>query len=176
MKTDLPRETFQRGRHYRRVSQQQGRVPIDADWNEQAEIQKHHDETEAVDVIGPCGFPQGPSFQLAASPDGRDLLIDDGRGYVDGILAENENAKVEVLAFSGPNQVKLRTLVLDGVALRAGEWVIVNDPVVNDPAQRFRVQALDRSTQTITLSANLPAALVVARTYVKRVASYITQP
>ncbi len=176
MKADLTRETFQRERHYRRVIQQQGRVPIDADWNEQAEIQKHHDETEAVDVIGPGGFPQGPSFQLAASPDGRDLLIDDGRGYVDGILAENENAKVEVLAFSGPNQVKLRTLVLDGVALRAGEWVIVNDPVVNDPAQRFRVQALDRSTQTITLSANLPAALVVARTYVKRVASYITQP
>jgi hypothetical protein len=176
MKSDLTRETFQRQRHYRRVVQQQGRVPIDADWNEQAEIQKHHDETEAADVIGKAGFPQGSSFQLAASPDGRDLLVDDGRGYVDGILAENENAALDVLAFSAANQVRLRTLVLDGLALRAGEWLLIDDPVVNDPTKRFRIQSLDAATQTITLTVNLPPALVVARTTVKRITSYTTQP
>ena len=176
MKADLTRDTFAPERHYRRVIQQQGRVPLDADWNEQAQIQEHLDETESIDVIGPAGFPQGPSFKLSASPDQRDLLLGDGNGYVDGILAENQNRAVEVLAFPASNQVTLRTLVFDAVALRPGEWLYIDDPVVNDPSKLFRVGAVDPSTQTLTLIGSLPAALSPARTVVKRVAGYIVQP
>ena len=35
MKGDFSRETFDRARHYSAVLLQQGRVQLDADWNEQ---------------------------------------------------------------------------------------------------------------------------------------------
>jgi hypothetical protein len=174
MKADLTRDTFSLDRHYTRVIQQQGRVPLDADWNEQAEIQAHHDETETIDVIGPAGFPIGPSFQLAASADNTDLLVGDGNGYVAGILAENTHHQFDVIAFPAAGQLQLRTLVLDGIALRVGEWLQPSDPT--NPATSLppvRVQALDSATQTITLTASpsLPANLVV-----ERIASYLIQP
>ena len=36
---------------------QQGRVQLDADWNEQQAITQNRVETEAADVIGPNGAP-----------------------------------------------------------------------------------------------------------------------
>jgi len=58
MKGDFTRRTFRSGNHYRGVLMQQGRVQLDADWNEQLDIQLHHDETTARDVIGSHGGPQ----------------------------------------------------------------------------------------------------------------------
>jgi len=175
MKADFTRDTFAPEKRYNRVVQQQGRVPLDADWNEQTAIQEHHDEVEAVDVIGQAGFPQGPSFHLSASPDGLDLFVGDGNAYVDGVLAENRNGSVEVLAFQAPNQVQLRTLILDGVPLRAGEWVNAN---VGAAQPWFRIQTVDPLKQTLTLMPNLPSTLPPIGTgvWVKRVASYIIQP
>ena len=37
---------------------QQGRVQVDADWNEQQAIQQHLDETTTRDVVGLCGVPE----------------------------------------------------------------------------------------------------------------------
>ena len=39
MKGDFSRLTFRPDQHYSRVLQQQGRPQLDADWNEQADIQ-----------------------------------------------------------------------------------------------------------------------------------------
>ena len=55
MKNDITRDTFHRVKHFSRVLMQQGRVQLDADWNEQADILRYRDETEASDVIGRCG-------------------------------------------------------------------------------------------------------------------------
>ena len=174
MKADLTRYTFDAKRHYSRVIQQQGRVPIDADWNEQAEIQEHHDQTETVDVIGPAGFPQGTSFQLSASPDKTDVLIGDGTGYVNGILAENVNTAVEVLAFPAANKLTLRTLVLDDVALRVGEWLYITDSSTPGYTPTWlRIAAVDPPTQTVTLTANVTSS---GHAYVQRVPSYTIQP
>ena len=41
MKGDFARVTFDPSRHYSQVFQQQGRVLLEADWNEQAHIQLH---------------------------------------------------------------------------------------------------------------------------------------
>jgi hypothetical protein len=41
MKNDLTRSTFRRERHYSSVRMQQGRVQLDADWNEQLDIEMH---------------------------------------------------------------------------------------------------------------------------------------
>ena len=57
MKSDISRQTFDPGKHYKSVRMQQGRVQIDADWNEQNDITTHRIETEALDLIGGCGGP-----------------------------------------------------------------------------------------------------------------------
>jgi hypothetical protein len=91
MKGDFTRWTFRPEEHYHGVLKQQGRVDLDADWNEQGAIVSHRVETETYDVVGPCGAPAAdPGFILTPSPNGSTLLIRHGRAYVDGILCENE--------------------------------------------------------------------------------------
>lgn len=110
MKADLTRLTFDQAKHYRAVQQQQGRVQLDSDWNEQLDITAHRVETETVDVVGTCGAPMhadgfhlvanaaGLSADEAARPGNQplpaigagDLAITAGRFYAGGVLAEND--------------------------------------------------------------------------------------
>ena len=110
MKGDFSRNTFNPKKHYRSVLKQQGRVDVDADWNEQQAIHARRIETEATDVIGGCGAPlYDAGFHIVASvseltPEETnlagnqnppalqpgDFLISAGRYYADGILCENE--------------------------------------------------------------------------------------
>ena len=63
MKGDFSRQTFRPGKHYSGVLMQQGRVQMDADWNEQQAINRHRVETAEPDVIGPSGAPKvDPGF------------------------------------------------------------------------------------------------------------------
>ena len=109
MKGDFSRNTFDSAKHFKGVRMQQGRVQLDADWNENLDILLHRIETETMDVVGLCGFPiHDAGFGVVADPslltteeqdaltekgllpleDG-DFLLTAGRGYVDGILCEN---------------------------------------------------------------------------------------
>ena len=96
MKGDFTRDTFRQDKHYSSVRMQQGRVQLDADWNEQLDIQAYIDRITHTDVIGKCGGPMGvdanghdlAGFKLG-SKDSK-LVITKGRYYVDGILIENE--------------------------------------------------------------------------------------
>lgn len=89
MKGDFSRDSFVPQHHYRGVLMQQGRVQVDADWNEQQAIQQHLDEMTTRDVVGLCGVPEDTldGFKLSANDKGLDIGI--GRIYVDGILCEN---------------------------------------------------------------------------------------
>jgi hypothetical protein len=53
MKGDFSRSTFDPGKHYSSVRMQQGRVQLDADWNEQADILLHLIVTQLQDLLGP---------------------------------------------------------------------------------------------------------------------------
>jgi Family of unknown function (DUF6519) len=119
MKGDFSRDSFDRTRHYSRVLMQQGRVQLDADWNEQTSILWAYLRGLTVDLLGPHGGPHsGPGFQIItpktdltkeldaprnpASPEVQaalKTLLDDarykfvlgsGRYYVDGFVCENE--------------------------------------------------------------------------------------
>jgi hypothetical protein len=90
MKGDFTRFTFRKEKHYRNVNHQQGRVGLDADWNEQAEIAAYRDETEARDIIGQAGAPKHDAGFAIGDGTGFDFTIGPGRFYVDGILCENE--------------------------------------------------------------------------------------
>jgi hypothetical protein len=93
MQGDFSRNTFSKKNHYRGVLQQQGRVQLDADLNEQQAITQYYDETGARDLIGPAGVPKseknGNGFRIDIKDD-NDLSIAQGNIYVDGILCENE--------------------------------------------------------------------------------------
>jgi uncharacterized coiled-coil protein SlyX len=91
MKGDFSRVSFDRTRHARGLLMQQGRVQLDADWNELQEVQSYRVETEAVDVIGPSGVPKldnGFALSLTAPAT---LSVGKGRIYVAGLLAENDD-------------------------------------------------------------------------------------
>lgn len=108
MKGDFTRDTFDKSKHFSRVLMQQGRVQLDADWNEQVSILWDYMRTLAMDIIGPhagpthcCGFRIMLPNDLTPAEQQRlterdvlplepgDFLIGAGRYYVDGILCEN---------------------------------------------------------------------------------------
>lgn len=91
MPGDYSRKTFDSKKHYSGVLMQQGRVQLDADWNEEVEIEQHRTFTETIDVIGESGAPQkNPGFGITLAANGADLLISPGRMYVNGLLCELE--------------------------------------------------------------------------------------
>jgi Family of unknown function (DUF6519) len=101
MQGDFSRVTFDAGKHFSAVLQQQGRVQLDADTNEQAAILLHYLRTVVTDLIGPAGVPVDPDnpqlggfhVQPVMSENGKvvaDLDVAAGRMYVDGILVEND--------------------------------------------------------------------------------------
>jgi Family of unknown function (DUF6519) len=97
MKADLSRQTFDKVKHYAAVLMQQGRVAVDADWNEQHAIIRHRTQTETRDVVGLCGTPLDPpdftdasGFRIGLTASDTELSIGAGHYYVDGLLAENE--------------------------------------------------------------------------------------
>jgi hypothetical protein len=106
MGADLSRERFDPRRDYRGVVMQQGRVLLDADWNEQSEVLDRRLRTAALD-LAPAGPPATggtgwvsisratpDAFKLTATAGG--LTLGRGRLYVDGLLAENHGAGPEV--------------------------------------------------------------------------------
>lgn len=99
MKGDFSRDTFNLKKNFSRVLMQQGRVQLDADWNEQSAILLHYLRTLAKDLIGPHAG-SGDSFTIRFSEDKKDLIISAGHYYVDGILCENE---IDVSYFNQPH-------------------------------------------------------------------------
>jgi hypothetical protein len=91
MHGDFSRDSFDARNHFTRVLMQQGRVLLDADWNEQTSILLQYLRALAADLIGPHGGPGG-GFEIRcrnAEDHLCDFTIGWGHYYVDGILVEN---------------------------------------------------------------------------------------
>ncbi len=91
MKGDFSRSTFDKSKHYSGVLQQQGRVQVDADWNEFVAINAHRRRQLTRDLIGPCGGPIGSAGFAITPGSGNALTIGAGQYYVHGLLVENES-------------------------------------------------------------------------------------
>jgi hypothetical protein len=95
MSGDYSRRRFDPQKHYTSVLMQQGRVQLDADWNEMAELFERRFRAERVDTFGRAAVPRtGPgqadnarAFEVSRA--GGELRLGRGRMYVDGLLAEN---------------------------------------------------------------------------------------
>jgi hypothetical protein len=93
MTGDYTRLTFDPLRRYSGVWMQQGRVQLDADWNEGVDILKDRVRKLSLDVLGRVGVPflvTPNAFAIGVIPGPPlDLSIGAGRIYVDGYMAEN---------------------------------------------------------------------------------------
>ena len=113
---DFSRDSYDRAKRFSRVLMQQGRVQLDADWNEQSDILLHYLRSLAADLIGPHGgsgtqpgfalFTKDTEVDALTDANGAPLdadtidrlksslrddgfLIGTGRYYVDGLLCES---------------------------------------------------------------------------------------
>jgi len=172
MKGDFTRQTFDSTRHFTTVRMQQGRVQLDADWNEQADLALHRVETEAADLIGGCGGPlDAAGFGIVLSLDdldaaekarlqaldppytivAGDFVLTPGRYYVDGILCLSEHAVPYTLQPDLPgldpvdvSQVGFTIVYLD-VWQRHLSWL--DDPLLRETA----LGGPDTATRTKTV-------------------------
>ena len=92
MSSDISRQRFNPTNNFQNVLMQQGRVQLDADWNEWNEILDRRWRSETIDIIGRCVVPletpEGFEIQLS----GGAMTIGRGRIYVHGLQAENHGA------------------------------------------------------------------------------------
>ena len=88
MKGDFSRWTFDPTKHYSRVLSLQGRVFLDADFNEAQELQLRRLRRLTADLLGPHAGP-GKTFDITATtPPSADFLVKAGVYYVQGIACE----------------------------------------------------------------------------------------
>jgi hypothetical protein len=174
MKGDFSRKTFDPAKHYSGVLMQQGRVQLDADWNEQLAVQRHRDYTEAEDVIGECGAPKHDAgFLVQPTPDGTDLVLSPGRFYVHGRLCELESTPVDAV-FVSATEATVGRWHVDGADFAPNQWVELT--ASNVAAAVVRVQATTPASRRLTFASTIAAFQNAAAFEVRRLTTYLTQP
>jgi hypothetical protein len=172
MKVDISRDTFRSQRHYSSVRLEQGRIQVDADWNEQVAINLHHTRTTARDTIGRTGTPkQEPGFQVVLAPGGADLLVTPGKFYVDGILCELEAPSAPLLSY-GP--AARQAAVPRWVARSLAKDLWVEASVAGQAPIDTRITAVDTTTGVVTFTDEVKA--LGAGAQLRVLATYGTQP
>jgi hypothetical protein len=143
MRGDFSQIRLSRGKGYTSVLEQQGRVSLDADANEQRFLDEQLRQTETADIIGQAGGPAGDAgFAITVNGDGV-LTIGAGRYYVDGLLVENPvpvpyDSQLSVTSAS--NSAALFSDLSNGQAvqfyLRAWQRLVtaLDDPCLREPA------------------------------------------
>jgi len=133
MKADLTRNSFHQWKHFTRVVMQQGRVQLDADWNEQAAILLRYLQALAADLIGPSGGPQANlGFQIASGTVTTDFAILPGHFYVDGILCELASPSAPVAIKRAATGFENPTA--SGATFTQGQTVLLYDPASGEGA------------------------------------------
>ncbi len=95
MKGDFSRHTFDPDRPYSSVRMQQGRVLVDADWNEQGDIQEHLRREALRDIIGKSGVPESQPDSFQVFDDAGTIAVRPGRIWIDGMLCEEDDVTID---------------------------------------------------------------------------------
>ncbi len=146
MKGDFSNLRFTPDKNYTAVLQQQGRVALDSDANEQSAIQDYLRETETRDVIGRFGGPRSDEGFAITAPSGQSIQIGQGRYYVEGILCDQQTdvaySQQPFLANPTPTDAALLNQLTQGeitqILLTLQVWqrlvTALDDPCLREPA------------------------------------------
>jgi hypothetical protein len=166
-KGDFTRDTFHAYRHYTSVFQQQGRVSLDADGNEQASLLLNLQRSVGRDIIQDGDAPAGQFtlIPLTVSPSSgpeRDFAITPGHVYVDGLLCVLNGSQVPfALPATGGSSVNVSQWLVDGVPFQKDQYVLafsVNpDGTVDSGVSQFAISKADGALRALTLNPS-PAA------------------
>ena len=172
MSSDRARKTYDPAQQYRSVVIQQGRVTLEADWNEAQEIFGETLRADALDIIGPAGTPDnGYAVSFSSSPTVPpfDFQVGPGTMYVGGervFLPAGITYFQQAEWLDGPNPVTPTPPKNEFVylLLREQEVSAVEDPDLRevalggpDTAQRTRI--VQRVVRQATEAADCASAL-----------------
>jgi hypothetical protein len=179
LKADLTRASFDPFKHFSRVLMQQGRVQLDADWNEQGDILLHLIRQLAKDSFGSAGSPNGGFMPAALAKRTDDFEIGPGVFYVDGILCELDAAPAAILDHDvAQNTITLAQWTVDPEPRQVGQYLRLSDDAV--PATKplvARITALDYENRRVTLAdADLSPLTTFVDGRARRIVTYLTQP
>ena len=102
MKGDFSRFGFDKKKRYSAVLMQQGRLQLDADWNEQVQISEHRNTALFRDLVGRSGTPKGKAMELRL--EGEKLFLTPGVYYIDGLFVEADEEEEAALPEGGDGE------------------------------------------------------------------------
>jgi hypothetical protein len=171
---NFTRDTYNPNKHFLRVLMQQGRVQIDADWNEQISSLLHYLQTLAADLIGPHGGPSSNAgFKLEALEDSRDdFIIRAGHYYVDGILCELESIAVPIESITD-RTIKIPIWITSKPEFQTNRYV-----EIFAFEQQMITQIIDVNPQKgeLTLADNKVSDFQDENAQIRPITTYKTQP
>ena len=158
---------------------QQGRVQLDADWNEQASILLHLIRRLAADVGGQAWTTTGGFIPLALTdgPVTDDVAFAAGDLFVDGILVENLATPVAVtLQPNSPNALGLSRWTVDDMSFAANQYLQLFDPTRPGTTVVCKITAVDYAAGQVTVDTTLGIPAGDANVQASRLVTYKTQP
>jgi len=181
VKADFTRTSFDPLKRFSQVLMQQGRVQLDADWNEQAAILLHIMRRFIADVIpngGGSGFGITTIDTKTAVTD--DFAIGAGTFYVDGILCELASTPVPVQLVSGAQQIKVAAWTVDETPFRANQYLQLTDDSPVNPVTAVvvtKIADIDYADLTLKLDdADLTVLNGAKMVRARRLVTYRSQP
>ena len=185
MSADLTRNSFDPAKYFSRVLMQQGRVQLDADWNEQASILLHLVRRLAADLGGPAWSPNGgfmPQTFSVSAPINNDLIIPMGSFYVDGILCEINATPVPVLEWGKPTATGTTITVgqwtVDDVSFAAEQYLLLSDDSGSVKETKIcQITGLNYANMQLTVAGADLSTLAQSKTgRARRLVTYLNQP
>jgi len=190
VKADLTRRSFDPFKHFSRVLMQQGRVQLDADWNEQAGILLHLLRRLTADQFGPAFLARfGGGFEILSlvtttHPAGLvlDFGIQPGGFFVDGILCELEATPVPILHTADATKIIIAEWTVDGISFQVNQYIRLWDDRHNPgvppsfsplPLPVSQITDIGYTDKQLTLDAPPTTANL---TRVQRLITYRSQP
>ncbi len=191
MKADLTRDSFDPQKQFSRVLMQQGRVQLDADWNEQVAILVEATRQLARDTMGDGGSVDAFSLTVQSAPvgDGIDIEIVPGTRYVDGVACEARATRVPVMSFAADGAKQNFAVAftptqwtVDGIGYAVGQWLRIKfdgSPVKESPlvavSQIDYVQGMVYMTPEVETDVAVEPGVAI-RPFAQRAVTYLTQP
>jgi hypothetical protein len=181
MGSDKARVSYNPSRQYRSVVMQQGRVTLEADWNEAQQITSEQTRLEALDFVGPTGTPDN-GYAISLINSSFDFQIGPGIMYVGGMRASlptglnysqqpqndwmdaaNDPAWVPV-PNAAPTGNEYVYLFLREQEISAIEDADLRDVALGGPDTAQRTRLVQHVVRLATTGNNCPTAFAAAQT------------